>query len=133
MFCPKCGAENNETAKYCASCGQPMEVAGPSPVPPPAAPMGVGPAPAPMQKVPNYLVHAILVAVLCCVPCGVVGIVFASQVNAKLQAGDYRGAVEASTKAKMWTTIGFVVGLVLGILMLIGVLLGEEEMAGAGL
>ena len=52
--------------------------------------------------VPNYLVPAILATIFCCMPMGIVSIVYAAQVNSKLMAGDYAGAVDSSNKAKLW-------------------------------
>lgn len=75
-----------------------------APQPPP-----VGPA-----KIQNYLVHSILATVLCCLPAGIVGIVYASQVNGKLAAGDIAGAQKASQNARLWTIISVVAGLVFG-------------------
>jgi len=54
----------------------------------------VGPPPS------NYLVWAILSTLFCCLPLGIVSIVFAAQVNSKHAAGDVAGALEASRKAK---------------------------------
>ena len=59
----------------------------------------------------NWLVEAILVTLLCCLPFGVVGIIFAAQVNTKQQAGDMEGAEKARRDAAKWTKIGFWVGL----------------------
>ena len=61
----------------------------------------------------NWLVEAILVTVLCgCgMPFGIVGIVYAAQVNTKQQAGDSEGAEKARREAAKWTKIGFWVGL----------------------
>jgi hypothetical protein len=64
--------------------------------------------------IPNYLVWAILVTVLCCLPFGIVAIVYAAQVNTKLQAGDIRGAMDSSKNARMWSWIAFVAGLAAG-------------------
>jgi len=61
----------------------------------------------------NYLIESILVTMCCCQPFGIVGIVFASQVNSKYAAGDYLGAQQASDDAKKWVTWGFVSGLVI--------------------
>ena len=75
---------------------------------------------------PNYLIWAILITIaslcLCCIvgtiP-GVVAIVFASQVNSKLSAGDRAGAENASKQAKLWCQI--TTGLcILGLLINIG-------------
>lgn len=78
--------------------------------------------------VPNHLVAAILVTILCCIPFGIVSIVFASQVNPKLASGDLSGAQEASRKAAMWAWISFGAGLVVIVLSLaFGVIGGMAE------
>ena len=59
----------------------------------------------------NWLVEAILVTLFCCLPFGVVGIVFAAQVNSKFASGDINGAMLASKDAGKWTKIGFFAGL----------------------
>lgn len=58
----------------------------------------------------NWLVESILVTIFCCLPFGIAGIVFASQVNAKHALADYQGALKASREARRWTLIGFFVG-----------------------
>ena len=63
------------------------------------------------NKVPNYLPQAILLAIFCCQPFGIVAIIYAAQVNTKLQAGDYEGAVTASDNAKKWCWISFAAGI----------------------
>ena len=65
------------------------------------------------SDVPNYLVQAILTTVFCCLPLGIVSIVYAAQVNGKVAAGDRAGALESSRNARMWALISFVTGLVL--------------------
>jgi hypothetical protein len=79
----------------------------------------------PPASVPNYLVQAILCTLCCCLPFGIVAIVYAAQVNGKLQAGDYAGALEASGKAKLWCWIAFGVGLVTN-----GIILALQFAAG---
>jgi len=63
------------------------------------------------SDVPNYLIPAILSTIFCCVPLGVVSIIFASQVNSKVAAGDIAGATEASRKAKMFMFIAVGLGV----------------------
>ncbi|MBN6152596.1 CD225/dispanin family protein [Xanthomonas sp. AmX2] len=63
---------------------------------PPLPPNGAG------IYVPNNLVWAILSTLFCCLPLGVVSIVYAAQVDGKRAAGDVAGAREASRKAGMW-------------------------------
>jgi hypothetical protein len=62
-------------------------------------------------KIPNHLVRSILVTFCCCIPLGIPAIVYATQVNLRLQAGDIKGALEASRKAKLWSWWAFGVGL----------------------
>src|SRR5258708_34309040 len=93
MFCRKCGATNDDNAYKCVQCGEVLQ----------QVPAG-GPSPA---NVPNYLVQSILVTLFCCLPFGVVGIVFATQVNSKLAQGDFAGALNASKQAKMGSWISF--------------------------
>ena len=78
-----------------------------------APPMGVPPG----TKVPNYLVQSILVTLCCCLPLGIVSIVYAAQVNGKLQAGDYDGAVTASNNAKKWCTWAFILGIIANVIV----------------
>jgi hypothetical protein len=76
--------------------------------------------PASGASIPNYLVHSIVVTLCCCMPLGVVGIIFAAQVNSKLAAGDIVGAQEASNKAKLFCLIGAgvgILGLIVGVLI----------------
>jgi hypothetical protein len=71
------------------------------------------------ESIPNYLVQAILVTLCCCLPGGIVAIVYAAQVNGKLAAGDYVGARAASETAKTWCWISFGVGLAINVIWLI--------------
>src|SRR5579863_641228 len=110
MFCPQCGASNADSAVMCTQCGrnlQPgaMPVSAPTPLPVTGVVMPPG------ATVPNYLVFAILATVFCCLPAGIPAIVFAAQVNGKLQAGDFAGAQAASKNAKTWCWVSFGIGL----------------------
>lgn len=126
MFCSQCGANNADTAAVCMQCGRSLQ-AGPPAIPlQPVQPAGVVLPPG--VTVQNYLVFAILATVLCCLPAGIPAIVYAAQVNGKLQAGDIAGAQLASKNAKMWCFIsaglGLGVGLIYGVLMMVGLLSG---------
>ena len=61
----------------------------------------------PQVPPPNYLVWGILTTVLCCLPFGIVSIVYAAQVNSKWAGGDYEGARQASKNAKIWAWVAF--------------------------
>ncbi|NJL26537.1 MAG: protein kinase [Thermoanaerobaculia bacterium] len=76
----------------------------------------------PIQKVPTYLGRSILVTLFCCLPLGIPAIVYASQVNAKLLAGDVQGALRSSQKAKSWSTLAMVISLGFGLIYVFGIL-----------
>ena len=112
MFCPQCGANNADDAAICVQCGRSLQVAPAMPLPAQPMPMQTpGVVIPPGAAVPNYLVFAILTTVFCCLPAGIVAIVYAAQVNGKLQAGDYNGAQQASKNAKLWSFVSLGVGL----------------------
>jgi hypothetical protein len=103
-----------------SSTPPPPEGSGLPAPPPPGHGMA---APYPMTstaQVPNYLVWAIVVTLLCFLPTGIVAIVYASQVGSKLAAGDVAGARDSSNKAKMWTIISAVIGVVIGAIVFAG-------------
>jgi hypothetical protein len=56
-------------------------------------------------------VWAILSTICCCLPLGVVSIVFAAQVNSKWAVGDVAGAHASSRKAKTFAIWSAVVGV----------------------
>jgi hypothetical protein len=62
-------------------------------------------------KPPNHLVWAILTTLCCCLPFGIVSIVFAAQVDSKYNGGDLAGALQASENAKKWAIAAGVSGV----------------------
>ena len=70
--------------------------------------------PMPPGTVKNYLVESILCLICCGGVFAIPAIVYASQVNAKLGAGDYEGAVQSSENAKKWCIIAVCIGVVCG-------------------
>ena len=80
---------------------------------------------------PNYLVWAIVTTILCCLPFGIVSIVYAAQVNSKWVAGDTQGAVQSSKNAKIWAIVSLVTGLIGVFIWVLLVALGV--LAGLGL
>jgi hypothetical protein len=100
MYCPYCGAQNIDDARFCMNCGKAVPGAAPAPppepvlpdnqaapeaeavggrqdIPAPCAPAApkAGPVAAGTEQVPNYLVPAIVVTGLsfilgCCFPLG---------------------------------------------------------------
>lgn len=80
------------------------------PPPPPGYP---APQPGwPAQREPdNYLVWAILVTVLCCLPFGIVSIVYSTKVSGLWTQGRYAEAQSAADSAKKWAIIGAIAGV----------------------
>ncbi len=58
--------------------------------------------PSPRDYVPNQMAWAILTTLFCCLPLGIVSIVYAAQVDGRRAAGDIEGARTASEKARFW-------------------------------
>jgi Interferon-induced transmembrane protein len=74
----------------------------------------------PAQREPdNYLVWAILTTVLCCLPLGIVSIVYSTKVSGLWSQGRYAEAHAASESAKKWAIIAAIVGVVVGVISVI--------------
>ena len=127
MFCTKCGKENEANATHCVECGEVLTPVQPQATVAPGQPQAAPVAPGQPTQVPNYLVQAILVTIFCCLPFGIVAIVFAAQVNGKIQAGDLNGAMESSRKAKMWSWLGFGIGLGIGLIYILLMVIGAAS------
>ena len=112
IYCPQCGTANADTAAVCGNCQAALPTAMSAAAPGAAAPAPGAPAAAKPQ-INNYLIPAIVVTLCCCIPGGIVAIVYSAQVNQKLQAGDIAGAQAASNNAKLWCMISAGVGVVL--------------------
>lgn len=81
---------------------------------PPQAPLHIDYFP--RQKPDNFLVWAILSTMFCCLPLGVVSIVYASKVNNLWSAGNYDEAIEAADKARSWFWWAFALGIISNII-----------------
>ena len=112
MVCPHCQSQVPLNAAACPSCG--MDLSNVS-TPQAAAPQ---PTPASPPKLNTWLVPSILVTVRCCLPFGIVAIVFASKANSCLGAQDYEGAQKAAKTAKIWFWVALGTGLVGNIIAL---------------
>lgn len=112
MYCPYCGARNDDNATHCTNCGNVLE-------PVLASTANVSPQYGPQDYVPNYLVPAILTTLFCCLPFGIVSIVYAAQVDSKIAAGDRAGALESSRKARMWAWISFGAAIAIVIIIIL--------------
>jgi Interferon-induced transmembrane protein/zinc-ribbon domain len=129
VYCPNCGAQNDDSATYCTNCGNELrriETPRADMPPPQQAQTQVSyPPPQSQAPVPNYLAPAILTTLFCCLPFGIVSIVYAAQVNGKLAAGDRAGALQSSQNAKTWAWLSFGFGIAFWVLFLGLGLLGQ--------
>lgn len=99
---------------------------------PPTPPFHSAPEPTPVDDEPkyapgetyhdhlikpdNWLAPAIIATILCCLPFGIVGIVYASKVNTLWTTGRRQEAYEAASSAKKWTLIS--VGVYVGVMLM---------------
>ncbi len=122
MYCTHCGTRLAATDAYCPGCGTPVSGNDAVTAPPSAPPESSGVHPV---HIPSYLAQAILATLFCCMPFGIVAIVYAAQVNGRLAAGDYGGARSASASARTWSWVAFGCGLagmlLYGLIVLLGV------------
>lgn len=78
----------------------------------------------------NYLILAIFTTVCCCLPLGIVGIVYATKVDTLYNTGQYEAAYRAADDAKKWSLIGLVVGAIGVAIYVVGVVLFGFGAAG---
>ena len=101
MYCHRCGTQNHENNHRCVNCGEFLH----------RSSSHIGPIP----RIPNHLAQSILVTLFCCLPFGIVAIVYSAQVNTKIQAGDIQGARQTSRMAAIWGWWSFGLGLLFGL------------------
>jgi hypothetical protein len=76
-------------------------------------------------QVDNHLVKAIFSTLCCCMPLGVVAIVYAAQVQGHARRGDYGMAHSAASTADTWANWSIGVGLVGALLQVISAVLSR--------
>jgi len=113
--CPDCGNQVSSEAANCPNCGKPLnktsEAQGSKPEsnnePPPK----------------TWLIESILTTIFCCLPFGIVGIVYAAKVESNWYAGRREIALNASKNAKTWTLAALFSGIAVAILYIIFVVI----------
>ncbi len=84
-------------------------------------------------SIPNHLVWAILSTILCCLPLGIVSIVYGAKVNTHLFRGDISAAQRSSRLARNWAIASiavFAAVVVIGFLFYIAVAVGGIRALG---
>jgi len=102
MFCSQCGKEIPENAQSCPQCQSQSPLTA-----------------ADREDIKSGLIQAILVTLFCCLPFGIVAIVYAAKVSGLAEAGDIAGAKEAAKKSNMWSLVSFGIGLAGNIIMIL--------------
>ena len=115
-YCYHCGAENMDTASFCASCGTNIISTGYVP-PQVATPIQEEKTKDEKPAIPEtYLWQSVLVTILCCMPLGIIAIINSAQVETRYYAGNYPGAESASRNARNLAIAGLITGAVISIL-----------------
>jgi hypothetical protein len=90
---------------------------------PPQPPQPGWPGPQPgwqgQSEPDNHLVWAILCTVLCCLPFGIVSLVYSNKVSGLWTQGRYAEAQAAADDAKKWAIIGAIVGAVFAVIIVV--------------
>ena len=71
------------------------------------------------KPIKNWLMESIIV-LFCCSPPAIVAIIFASQVNGKINAGDDAGARKSSNTAKTWVFVSLGLGITMHLIWILG-------------
>lgn len=69
-----------------------------------------------INNINNHLVLAILTTIFCCLPFGIVSIVYSVQVNSALAVGNYQLAQTNADKAKYWGMMALWIGIVINVI-----------------
>jgi len=104
MYCAACGALNDDNAFRCTSCSKKLLRSGEVLTSVDEDP-GIGPVAVPLAM-------AILSALFCCQPLGIVAVVFAALAMGRNSAGAYTEARGYSENARKWAKIAIGLGLV---------------------
>lgn len=110
MYCKYCGAEIADGSTFCPKCGKNI-----SPV---------EPCPTNLKKPGSHLVLSIIVTICCCIPFGIVAILYGSKVEGAWAGGRYEEAVRCSRLAKRWAIWGMVINIVVWVAYIVLLICG---------
>jgi hypothetical protein len=128
--CSNCGTELRPGANFCSTCGAAQSGVTPVETFEPDAAESAEPAPAgrpeggtyaaasgghpvPPKKIEDHLIKSIIATICCCLPLGIVGIVYAAKADALLRKGNRAAAEEAGKKAGLWSNLAIGEGVVI--------------------
>lgn len=71
-----------------------------------------GSSPAPNNNLVIAIIATVVSVMFCCLPHGLVSLIFALQVNKKAAAGDMQGALNSAKQAKTWAIVSIIVSVI---------------------
>ena len=77
----------------------------------------------PVNWVP-YLILSIISTLCCCLPFGVVGIVFSAKINSAMLAGNLEEAQNNAKMARIWIIVSFAIGLITWLIYMVLIVTG---------
>lgn len=82
-------------------------------------------------KPPTYLVPSLISVCCCCLPAGVVGLIYATRVDSYWNAGKHAEALDASNKARLWSFLSMgIAATCIGLIFILNILSFFIEAAG---
>lgn len=111
MFCKNCGTELAEGTRFCTKCGYDQNSDRPF--------YGI-----PEKRPKTYMVLAIIVTVCCCIPFGIVSLIYASRVDSAWNTGHYEDAGRFSAKARNWALWGIILSVLFYVVYIILIVAG---------
>ena len=104
-FCTKCGNKNPEGSLFCAKCGTSVQMQDGTQTEQSFEYQSQNRSNQPPMP-ENNLVWAVLCTVLCCMPLGIVAIVYSTKVDSAYAEGRQEDAKDYANKAKNWAIAG---------------------------
>ena len=125
--CPECDTTISSKAISCPHCGAPIaqeQAQEPTQQPVQQAPTANKPNPVTDLPPKTWLVESILATLLCCLPFGIVAIIYATKVESNWYASNKELALSSAKSAKSWTLVSVFSGLGVALLYIILMSLG---------
>jgi hypothetical protein len=70
-----------------------------------------------VESVDSYLLPALLTTIFCCMPLGIVALIYSGKVSAAKEEDDLEAAMEASRKARRWYRAAIIVSVIANIII----------------